>query len=449
MFDRVAVDTTSWSDDNLELWLSLPPDQCEEALVEESYDPDREGDGWSDPHLLELIAREERCQAVSLGHQMRAMAAHIEGVMAAAPPWHQQDAYKSASAEIALRLGLGASGQDRRIGEAHAVATRLPATLDALCAGKLTYRKMLVILDETANIGNRAVLRQVEAEVLAVAEGFNPPRLREQLRRIIERRDKEALKQRVAEAPKQRSVSLHRERDGMATINAFLPIDKALAAFGVVDTLARACQGPNEDRTIDQLRADVFHDLICHPGDQPSRISYEVQVVATADLLLDRDGAEPARMADGSPIPDDLARAIATDARWRLLLTDPLTRHLLDVGADTYQPRDKVARFIRLRDRRCRWPGCGQPSRRCDIDHQIKFRIGGRTVVINLATLCERHHQVKDLPGWSAIQDPVTAAITFTTPHGDRYTTRPPTVDGDIPAVEVRLARDEPEVPPF
>jgi hypothetical protein len=60
---------------------------------------------------------------------------------------------------------------------------------------------------------------------------------------------------------------------------------------------------------------------------------------------------------------------MAADARRRLLLTDPGTRNLLDVGANTYQPRDRLARFIRLRDRRCRWPGCGQPARRCDLDH--------------------------------------------------------------------------------
>jgi hypothetical protein len=432
MFESTA---SSISDEEFAYLWSLRSD--EDIAAAERDDP---GPGWAEPDPLDLIAREERNQAIALGHQMRAMAAHIDRVMATAPPWHQQDAFKSAHAEIASRLGLCASGQDRRIGEADALAGRLPATLDALCAGKLTYRKMLVILEETVNIGDRAIRRQVEAETLAVAEGFNPPRLREKIRRTIERLDAQALKQRVAEAPKARCVSLRREPDGMATINAFLPIDKALAAFGVIDTLAHTCTGPGEERTTDQLRADVFVDLICNPGDQPSRISYEMQVVATADLLLGRDGAEPARMADGSPIPDDLALAIATDARWRLLLTDPLTRHLLDVGANTYQPRTKLARFLRLRDRRCRWPGCGQPARRCDIDHQIKFRYDGLTIAINTANLCRRHHQVKDMPGWSAIQDPHTAAITFTTPHGDRYTTRPPTIDGDTHPVVTVLA---------
>jgi hypothetical protein len=79
----------------------------------------------------------------------------------------------------------------------------------------------------------------------------------------------------------------------------------------------------------------------------------------------------------------------------------------------------------------------------------IKFRLDGRTIVINLANLCERHHQIKDMPGWSAVQDPHTAAITFITPHGDRYTTRPPTVDGDIHPVETVLADAKLDTPPF
>lgn len=428
--------------EDVERWLS----QRSEEDIAGVYDP---GPAWAEREPLDEIARMERAQSMFLGSQMVEMARHINNVMAEAPPEYQQEAYKSAHAEIALRLGLGASGQDRRIGEAHALATRLPATLDALCEGRITYRKMLVILDETVNIGSDEVLRKVEEEILAVAEGFNPSRLREKLRRTIERLDAEALKQRAQEAPKERFVSLRPEPDGMATINAYLPIKQALESFGVIDTLARGCQGPGEERTLDQLRADVFHDVICNPGGQPSRITYEMQVVATADLLLGRDGAEPARLADGSPIPDDLARAIAADARWRLLLTDPLTRHLLDVGANTYEPRTKVARFLRLRDRRCRWPGCGQPARRCDIDHQLKFRMGGRTIVVNLANLCERHHQIKDMPGWAAVQDPETAAITFITPRGDRYTTRPPTVDGDIRPVEMVPAKPEVDDPPF
>jgi hypothetical protein len=73
------------------------------------------------------------------------------------------------------------------------------------------------------------------------------------------------------------------------------------------------------------------------------------------------------------------------------------------------------------------------------------------TVVTNLSALCKRHHKIKDLPGWDAIQDPETGAITFITPGGDRYTTRPPTVDGDEQPVDTVIANRplEDDIPPF
>jgi hypothetical protein len=410
---------------------------------------DRTGPGYVEPDPLDEIAREERAQTMALGHQMRAMAAHVRRVVDAAPSYFQEKAHRAAWAEIGLRLGLGPDTETRRIADATRLVEDLPATLDAMCAGSLPYAKAKVIVDETENITDREILRQVEAEALREAPALAAPRLRDKVRRIIERLDAEALRKRVEAAVRDRAVQLHRESDGMATLRAYLPVDQALSVFGVVDTLAHTTMGPDEPRSIDQLRADTLVDLICHPADQPSRVTYETQVLVPADLLLGRDGAEPARLADGSPIPDDLARAIAADSRWRLLLTDPGTRHLLDLGADTYKPSAGLTRFIQLRDRHCRWPGCGRPARRCQLDHTIKFRLGGSTIVANMGALCKRHHDVKDLPGWDAIQDPDTGAITLITPRGDRYTTRPPTVDGDESPVEVVLADAEPETPPF
>jgi hypothetical protein len=77
---------------------------------------------------------------------------------------------------------------------------------------------------------------------------------------------------------------------------------------------------PGEHRNIDQTRADCFHDLICNPSDQPSRIRYDVRVLVPANLLSGT-GDNAGRLADGSPIPDGVARAIAADNRWRCILT--------------------------------------------------------------------------------------------------------------------------------
>ena len=38
-------------------------------------------------------------------------------------------------------------------------------------------------------------------------------------------------------------------------------------------------------------------------------------------------------------------------------------------------------RFLRLRDRTCRHPGCGQPAGRTDADHVVPYDCGGRTTL--------------------------------------------------------------------
>src|SRR4051812_30062898 len=118
MFDPAA---TTISDEEVAYLWSLRSD-------EEIAADDDPGPAWAEPEPLDEIARLERAQSMFAGAQMVEMARHISAAMAEAPPWHLKDAYTPAYAEIALRLGLGASGSDRRIGEAHELATRLPAT---------------------------------------------------------------------------------------------------------------------------------------------------------------------------------------------------------------------------------------------------------------------------------------------------------------------------------
>jgi hypothetical protein len=106
-----------------------------------------------------------------------------------------------------------------------------------------------------------------------------------------------------------------------------------------------------------------------------------------ADLLL-ATGGNTGRMADGSPIPDAISRAMAADGRRRRMLTDLITAQTLDAGADRYEPSTRLAEHIRGRDQHCRWPGCRRPAHRSELDHTVAFRSGGRSVRANLAALC-------------------------------------------------------------
>jgi hypothetical protein len=325
------------------------------------------------------------------------------------------------------------------------LAERLPATLRSLCAGELTLPKARVLLEETANL-EIAQCTRLERELLALASGRTPSSLRRMARARIERIDAEAVMKRREAARKGRRVETWPEPDGMYALRALLPAEDAIAMFGVIDTLAHANRdAPGEERGIDALRADALVDLILNPGGQQSRVRYEMHVLVPFETLLGT-GDAPGHVPGHGPIPADVSRDLAGDATWRRLLTDPHSGVALDLGANRYAPSKRLAEFIRTRDQRCRFPGCHQPARRADLDHTTAFNAGGRTVRVNLATLCRRHHRVKHLPGWTCTQDP-DATLTFTTPHGRIHRTPPPTATGAEAPVETSALREGP--PPF
>jgi len=89
-----------------------------------------------------------------------------------------------------------------------------------------------------------------------------------------------------------------------------------------------------------------------------------------------------------------------------------------------YRPSETLRHLIKIRDRRCSFPGCRRPAARCDDDHTIGYDQGGRTCECNLAPLCRHHHRTKQAAGWQLTQ-PTPGTLTWTLPHGRSYTTTP------------------------
>ena len=92
-------------------------------------------------------------------------------------------------------------------------------------------------------------------------------------------------------------------------------------------------------------------------------------------------------------------------------------------GATAYTPSKAMAKRIRARDRRCRFPGCSVAAVFCDLDH-VRPWPAGPTHDTNLLTVCRRHHRVKQRPGWTVTLTPDGIA-TWIDPTGRARTSHP------------------------
>ena len=228
------------------------------------------------------------------------------------------------------------------------------------------------------------------------------------------------------------------------------------AAAGHGSTDMPALTPAPDTRTADQVRADILADLLltAAPDADPTRtddgpgtlgaIRARIQVVVPALTMLQpgEENLDPADLVGHGPIDAPTARALAeaTPVPWDRVITHPVTGEML--RTDTYHRTTAIDRYLRARDRHCRWPGCTAPAIRCEVDHTHDHALGGPTDVSNLAHLCQRHHTQKQFTRWRVSQLS-GGVLEWTSPTGRTYTDRP------LPyAPAVRFLPDEPTPPP-
>ncbi|MBZ6371577.1 MAG: HNH endonuclease [Microbacterium hominis] len=208
----------------------------------------------------------------------------------------------------------------------------------------------------------------------------------------------------------------------------------------------RRCVPGADPRRMDQIRADVFCDLLltgaptAHGTDGAlASVRAQVQITVPALTLAGDDHGGPALLAGYGPIDPALARRIAGLAPgWDRVFADRHTGEPLAV--DRYRPSAQLKRYLAARDERCRAPECTRPVYRADIDHTIPASQGGTTCDGNLGNFCRRHHICKHHTAWR-VRQLGHGVLEWTAPTGRRYLDRPPAVVRFVPA------REDP--PPF
>ncbi|WP_372698222.1 DUF222 domain-containing protein [Arthrobacter sp. JSM 101049] len=437
-------------------------------------------------------------------------------------------AAECAAMEIALVCGISPGQGLRILDQADTLVGQTPEVIESLSAGRIGTGHVQKILEqvkhilpepvplpprgadeatqeewrrETAKAAEKAeaARRDFGADMLAAAPGKSPAQLRTRGRQLLEKFYEISYTKRSRTALRDRHIMVDEAADGMSWFSGLLPTAGCQAIYSKIDALARILKAdpgspsapanpegavaeestdgagkaiaepaddPAEERTLEQLRADVFMDVLLDgpTGRGLGAVQPEVFVAIPATMLPGMpggptgsdhtaiDGGETAidggdtpsgdealrvgnaELAPGAlvptllgsgPIDQESAAAFMASAKtWRRVVTDPLTGAIVTFGQNRYRPTAAQRAALRFRDGGCSTPGCNGRVEHCDADHVQEWQEGGGTDLANLRLRCRRCHRLKSL-GLLTFDEGSDGRIVVTSLFGTQVSTTP------------------------
>ena len=329
-----------------------------------------------------------------------------------------------ASTGIGTALHLARNAADSQLGFALQLRERLPQVWELLHAGVIDVRRARTIVDGTDHLTEETA-RHVVDRIVDAAPKLTTGQIAARIRRLCVETDPGEAQTRYETAVEDRRVVIESTSDGTANLYAInLPADRAAAIRHRLHSCALDFKTAGETRTMDQLRTDVFLDLLesNHVSGGPNRAMVDITVdLATLTGLTEN----PGELAGFGPVIADIARQVTAEqekAEWRWAVTDPDTTQVIHTGTTTRRPTTALKRLVQAQHRTCVFPGCRMPSGDCDLDHTVAVKDGGPTTENNLAPLCRHHHRAKHQAPWKPRRLP-NGDHQFTSPLGHAYTT--------------------------
>ncbi|MDQ0924673.1 hypothetical protein QF038_003181 [Pseudarthrobacter sp. W1I19] len=430
------------------------------------------GDG-----CLDILAGARAAEAGIAGLKARAAVTYADTAQAIAGPDVPMQALEmSVAAEIGALLALGPRAAGAFLAASHAITKERPLTFSALQAGKISWQHALVVVEETAGL-DPAGAAALEAQFLApdvprpataAPIGELPAyRFRAKARKWRERHHPESIEKRHAKSVADRRMEYTPDRDGMARVSLYVPADQASAIWNRTTAIARGLQSPDEPRTITQLRPDIAASLLLgagaalHPGPETSTEQSSTGQASTGQsstgesiaaagkpgetyagaalgtvpapkadvlvtvpvLVLFGITDEPANLDGYGPIPASMARRLVANGAtlFYRVLVDPRDGAPLEIGRTSYRLTKAMKKTLQLRDGKCTFPGCNNPSLDNETDHLQAWQDGGTTGLSNLAQLCPKHHHLKHATGWTPTPATKHGPPGWISPTGRHY----------------------------
>ena len=219
---------------------------------------------------LDGLAEVARTEAKMAALKVHLAADYAETAQALAGPATSPEDHTGQEMAVVAEVACVLTVSERTVGtllaEAQELTTGLPLTLSALQAGSMSWQHARVMVDETTNL-DLAGAQALEAHFLD-PDAPNPARgcpagelvasrFRHKARTWRERHHPVSIEKRHTRSVADRRLEYAPARDGMAWLSAYLPADTAAGIWDRTTAAARALQGPEESRTLSQMRADV------------------------------------------------------------------------------------------------------------------------------------------------------------------------------------------------
>jgi hypothetical protein len=350
---------------------------------------------------------------------------HLEG-------W-KREGFASCADWLAYRTGLDRMTAREKVRVARALAG-LPGTSAAMANGELSFSQVRA-LTRVADPDN-------EEDLLEQARSMSASSLERLVRswRRLDPEDEAALAEWRHAA---RCLSVFPTDDGGYLVRGRLDAEAGALLMRAIEAACEAAyRGSVPEATPEQRRADALtrlaeRALAAGFGGDACRAERHLVVLHVDPGTLE-EGGEPGRseLEDGTRVSAETCRRLACDAgivRAEATADGAAPR----VGARTRTVPPLMRRALGLRDRGCRFPGCG--SRFTDAHHVRHWADGGPTQLDNLLLLCDTHHRLlhegrfrvrfdRDRP-----QRPV-----FTSPRGQDIPEVPPGMSINGRAVSTR-----------
>ncbi|MBW4781431.1 HNH endonuclease [Rhodococcus fascians] len=239
--------------------------------------------------------------------------------------------------EMAVALGCSATVAEAYVSVGVALHTRLPLVKKAFEAGEIDLPRVRVVCRILDNLSDD-IVKSVEDEIVEAARRSSPGPLEKEIWDILLRVAPEEAAALREFAKKFRSVSYARAGE-LARIRAELTAPEAAAAWQLLeemaDTLCPKDPRGKQDRLCDAFMARMHGEprlvCLCQREDCPKkdaelpdrRVPLTMVTVDIATLigLL----ANPAYLAGHGSIDPDLARELARNSHWQVLLTEAVT----------------------------------------------------------------------------------------------------------------------------